>query len=111
MKITRRQLKRIIQEELSEARLPAWERPGYVPEEEEGGDKPSATSAIEWTLANSLAHQLLLTLSRSGGVRTNAASFLLEIFNELGDASARASLQTMLAEKQKETNGSFLERR
>jgi len=32
MKITKSQLKQIIKEELEEARLPAWERPGYVPE-------------------------------------------------------------------------------
>ena len=32
MKITKQQLKQIIKEELQEARLPAWERPGYVPE-------------------------------------------------------------------------------
>ena len=31
MKITKTQLKHMIKEELVEARLPAWERPGYVP--------------------------------------------------------------------------------
>jgi len=30
MKITKQQLKEIIKEELGEARLPAWERPGNV---------------------------------------------------------------------------------
>ena len=34
MKITRKQIKKIIEEELTEARLPAWERPGYVPEDQ-----------------------------------------------------------------------------
>ena len=32
MKVTKSQLKQIIKEELEEAQLPAWERPGYVPE-------------------------------------------------------------------------------
>ena len=34
MKVTESQLKQIIKEELLEARLPAWERPGYVPEDD-----------------------------------------------------------------------------
>jgi hypothetical protein len=32
MRITQRQLRQLIREELNEARLPAWERAGYVPE-------------------------------------------------------------------------------
>ena len=32
MRVTKSQLMQIIKEELEEARLPAWERPGYVPE-------------------------------------------------------------------------------
>ena len=31
MKITKQKLKQIIKEELGEARLPAWDLPGYVP--------------------------------------------------------------------------------
>ena len=40
MKITKTQLKQIIAEELKEARLPAWERPGYVPEPGLGPEDP-----------------------------------------------------------------------
>jgi hypothetical protein len=40
MKITKSHLKEIIKEELEEAKLPAWERPGYVPEPGLGPDDP-----------------------------------------------------------------------
>ena len=38
MKLTKSILRNLIKEELQEARLPAWERPGYVPEPE-GGER------------------------------------------------------------------------
>ena len=37
MKLSKQKLKQIIKEELGEARLPAWERPGYEPESEYQG--------------------------------------------------------------------------
>ena len=40
MKITKSQLKQIIAEEIQEARLPAWERPGYEPEPGLGPEDP-----------------------------------------------------------------------
>ena len=40
MKLTKSQLKQIIEEELQEARLPAWERPGYVPAPGLGPEDP-----------------------------------------------------------------------
>ena len=40
MKVTTLRLKQIIKEELQEARLPAWERPGYVPEPGLGPEDP-----------------------------------------------------------------------
>ena len=40
MKVTKSQLKQIIEEELQEARLPAWERPGYEPEPGLGPEDP-----------------------------------------------------------------------
>ena len=40
MKITKQKLKQIIKEELEEARLPAWERPGYVPKPGLGPEDP-----------------------------------------------------------------------
>ena len=59
MKITKLQLKQIIKEELEEARLPAWERPGYVPEpglgpDDEKGEKTNMNRSLrefaEWVL-------------------------------------------------------------
>ena len=59
MKITKSQLKQIIKEELEEARLPAWERPGYVPEpglgpDDERGEKTNMNRSLrefaEWVL-------------------------------------------------------------
>ena len=38
MKLTKQKLKQIIKEELAEARLPAWELSGYVPEPGLGPD-------------------------------------------------------------------------
>ena len=40
MKLTTSTLRKLIKEELQEARLPAWERPGYVPEPGLGPDDP-----------------------------------------------------------------------
>ena len=40
MRVTKSQLKQIIEEELQEARLPAWERPGYEPEPGLGPEDP-----------------------------------------------------------------------
>jgi hypothetical protein len=41
MKITKSQLKQIINEELGEAQLPAWERRGYVPQPGLGPEDPA----------------------------------------------------------------------
>jgi hypothetical protein len=47
MKITKTQLKQMIKEELVEARLPAWERPGYVPKPGLGPDDASRAAQKE----------------------------------------------------------------
>ena len=56
MKITKQQLKQIIKEELQEARLPAWERPGYVPEP--GYDEADSFSARK-ALSNSIRDEII----------------------------------------------------
>ena len=56
MKITKRQLKEIIKEELQEARLPAWERPGYEPEPDY--DKADSFSARK-ALSNSIRDAII----------------------------------------------------
>ena len=40
MKLTTSTLRKLIREVLQEARLPAWERPGYVPEPGLGPEDP-----------------------------------------------------------------------
>jgi len=56
MKITKAQLKEIIKEELQEARLPAWERPGYEPEP--GYDKADSFSG-RLSLSNSIRDAII----------------------------------------------------
>ena len=56
MKITKQQLKQIIKEELQEARLPAWERPGYEPEP--GYDKADSFSD-HLSLSNSIRDAII----------------------------------------------------
>ena len=56
MKITKQQLKEIIMEELEEARLPAWERPGYEPEP--GYDKADSFSG-HLSLSNSIRDAII----------------------------------------------------
>ena len=56
MKLTKQQLKQIIKEELHEARLPAWERPGYEPEP--GYDKADSFSR-HLALSNSIRDAII----------------------------------------------------
>ena len=54
MKITKSQLKQIIKEELEEARLPAWERPGYVPKPGLGPEDPPRQKSQKTNMNRSL---------------------------------------------------------
>jgi hypothetical protein len=63
MKVSKRQLRRIIKEEkrkLTEARLPAWERPGYVPDEDDPNDMGPSIEAAKKVVAHLLQIKTIL---------------------------------------------------
>ena len=81
MKITKRQLKRIIKEErrkLTEARLPAWERPGYVPEHGEDVPIPPADVEELYGKAEGALDELTTALSRLEDIDPQEAVVMAE---------------------------------
>ena len=54
MRVTKSQLMQIIKEELEEARLPAWERPGYVPKPGLGPEDPAGEKSQKTNMNRSL---------------------------------------------------------
>ena len=61
MKLTKSQLIKIIKEELQEARLPAWERPGYVPEPGLGPEDPKVFDDELRELGDKISEMVVLS--------------------------------------------------